>query len=97
MGGAGGGNWRRNDQMVAALAKQEARVAGKVLTAFTEAWGSSRRCRFVEGRTGAGLIARRSSCWRRAALVLVGGDAADRPKARQEHGQMQEDVASVGA
>ena len=80
-----------------APAIQEARVAGKVLTASLEAWGSSRRCRLVEGRTGVGLIARWSGAAPRVWSVVEGGEVAGHARVIGEHLEMHKEQVNKTA
>ena len=68
-----------------------------MLTMLARTWGSSRWCRLVEGRTGAGLIARRSGAAPRPCSVVVEDGARDHSEANEMHGQMRQDTAKVCA
>ena len=56
---------------MAALAKQEAREEGKMLTEIAEGWGRSTWSSWVKGRSVIGVIACQSGEHRQTVLVVV--------------------------
>ena len=78
-------------------AMQKAREKEGMLTGLRGSRRSSGRCWSGEGRTGSGVIPRRSWERRRLFLVAVEDDAVDHQEVNKRHSQERKDTAKVCA